>query len=75
MAMECILVYDRFLLCGIELDKLIIDCSSVLNLNLNLNLNRLLVKRQIDNPSLGAVTGGKLGPSSHKRGELRYTII
>ena len=27
-------------------------------LNLNLNLNRLLVKRQIDNPSPGAVTGG-----------------
>ena len=28
------------------------------NLNLNLNLNSLLVKRQIDNPSPGAVTGG-----------------
>ena len=27
-------------------------------LNLNLNLNSLLVKRQIDNPSPGAVTGG-----------------
>ena len=26
--------------------------------NLNLNLNSLLVKRQIDNPSSGAVTGG-----------------
>ena len=26
--------------------------------NLNLNLNSLLVKRQIDNPSPGAVTGG-----------------
>ena len=26
--------------------------------NLNLNLKSLLVKRQIDNPSLGAVTGG-----------------
>ena len=25
---------------------------------LNLNLNSLLVKRQIDNPSPGAVTGG-----------------
>ena len=34
-----------------------------------LNLNSLLVKRQIDNPSPGAVTG-KLVPSSHKRGEL-----
>ena len=45
------------------------------NLNLNLNLNSLLVKRQIDNPSPGAVTGGKLVPSSHKRGELRYAII
>ena len=45
----------------------------------DLNLNSLLVKRQIDNPSLGGVTGGrgcdwgKLVPSSHKRGELRYT--
>ena len=28
------------------------------HLNLNLNLNSLLVKRQIDNPSPGAVTGG-----------------
>ena len=27
-------------------------------LGLNLNLNSLLVKRQIDNPSPGAVTGG-----------------
>ena len=27
-------------------------------MNLNLNLNSLLVKRQIDNPSPGAVTGG-----------------
>ena len=44
-------------------------------LNLNLNLNSLLVKHQIDNPSPGAVTGGQLVPSSHKRGELRYTII
>ena len=26
--------------------------------DLNLNLNSLLVKRQIDNPSQGAVTGG-----------------
>ena len=31
---------------------------SVVRLNLNLNLNSLLVKRQIDNPSPGAVTGG-----------------
>ena len=30
----------------------------VKNLNLNLNLNSSLVKRQIDNPSPGAVTGG-----------------
>ena len=27
-------------------------------IDLNLNLNSLLVKRQIDNPSPGAVTGG-----------------
>ena len=33
------------------------ECFSLL-LNLNLNLNSLLVKRQIDNPSSGAVTGG-----------------
>ena len=32
--------------------------SKNINLNLNLNLNSLLVKRQIDNPSPGAVTGG-----------------
>ena len=35
-----------------------IEASSFVNLNLNLNLNNLLVKRQIDNPSPGAVTGG-----------------
>ena len=40
-----------------------------------LNLNSLLVKRKIYNPSPGAVTEGKLVPSSHKRGELRHTII
>ena len=28
------------------------------SVSLNLNLNSLLVKRQIDNPSPGAVTGG-----------------
>ena len=33
----------------------------------HLNLNRLLVKHQIDNPSSGAVTGGKLVPSSQER--------
>ena len=43
--------------------------------NQNQNQNSLLVIRQIDNPSPGAVTGGKLVPSSHKRGELRYAII
>ena len=32
--------------------------SNVQFLNLNLNLNSLLVKRQADNPSPGAVTGG-----------------
>ena len=32
--------------------------GGTLGLNLNLNLNSLLVKRQIDNPSPGAVTGG-----------------
>ena len=35
----------------------------------------LLVERQTDNPSPGAVIGGKLDPRSHKRGELRYTIV
>ena len=36
------------------------DCVSKFTslVNLNLNLNSLLVKRQIDNPSPGAVTGG-----------------
>ena len=29
-----------------------------IRLHLNLNLNSLLVKRQIDNPSPGGVTGG-----------------
>ena len=31
---------------------------SAISESLNLNLNSLLVKRQIDNPSPGAVTGG-----------------
>ena len=36
------------------------ECHSMCesDVNLNLNLNSLLVKRQIDNPSPGAVTGG-----------------
>ena len=34
------------------------DLCVVVADNLNLNLNSLLVKRQIDNPSPGAVTGG-----------------
>ena len=34
------------------------DSLSPPNAHLNLNLNSLLVKRQIDNPSPGAVTGG-----------------
>ena len=32
------------------------------------------MKRQTDNPSPGAVIGGKLDPRSHKRGELRYAF-
>ena len=32
------------------------------------------MKHQTDNPSPGAVTRGKLVTSSHKRGEVRYTI-
>ena len=44
-------------------------------LNLNLYLNSLLVKRQIDNPSPGDLTGRKSVPSSHKGDELRRTII
>ena len=35
-----------------------VDQSSGFILTLNLNLNSLLVKRQVDNPSPGAVTGG-----------------
>ena len=45
------------------------------NLHTCLILISLLVKRQTVNPSPGAVTGGKLVTSSHKRGELRYTVI
>ena len=33
-------------------------CCAIILFSLNLNLNSLLVKRQIDNPSPGAVTGG-----------------
>ena len=36
----------------------IYDNKSIKLCYLNLNLNSLLVKRQIDNPSPGAVTGG-----------------
>ena len=32
--------------------------TAFISSSLNLNLNSLLVKRQIDNPSPGAVTGG-----------------
>ena len=42
--------------CAEAIEQLSRDCFY--NLNLNLNLNSLLVKRQIDNPSPGAVTGG-----------------
>ena len=35
--------------------QVIVDCRKMV---LNLNLNSLLVKRQIDNPTPGAVTGG-----------------
>ena len=40
------------------LSTLVLTCCLNWDLNLNLNLNSLLVKRQIDNPSPGAVTGG-----------------
>ena len=36
------------------------------DLSLHLNLNSLLVKRQIDNPSPGAVTGGNYPASMDK---------
>ena len=50
---------------------------------MNLNLNGLLVIRQIDNISPEVVgggrgegsPGGKLVPGSHKRCELRHTVI
>ena len=35
------------------------NSEKIFHIDLNLNLNSLLVKRQIDNPSPGAVTGGK----------------
>ena len=44
-------------------------------LNLNLNLNSLLVKRQIDNPSPGAVTGGNLSLALTREVNFRYAII
>ena len=65
--------YLKMLLHEINNQDKVLVCAETLVLNLN--LNSLLVKRQIDNPSPGAVTGGKLVPSSHKRGELRYAII
>ena len=41
-----------------QVDTFILDFEKAFDLNLNLNLNSLLVKRPIDNPSPGAVTGG-----------------
>ena len=48
---EAILIDRHMLFYG----KLLVFMQKVA---LNLNLNSLLVKRQIDNPSPGAVTGG-----------------
>ena len=44
----------------INVIPLMLHTNSIPNVvfDLNLNLNSLLVKRQIDNPSPGAVTGG-----------------
>ena len=42
---------------------------------LNLNLNSLLVKRQIDNPSPGAVTGVNQSLALTREAKLRYAII
>ena len=44
--------------CVIVDNRILFLQKSLLNSSLNLNLNSLLVKRQIDNPSPGAVTGG-----------------
>ena len=38
--------------------------------DLNLNLNSLLVKRQVDNPSPGAVTGG-----NHRSNFVIFTLF
>ena len=42
--------------CGVCLTG--VGRTNAIQCDLNLNLNSLLVKRQIDNPSPGAVTGG-----------------
>ena len=58
---------------------LVLSYSTIVTISMS-GLISLLVKRQTVNPSPGAVTGGGGGerglvPSSHKRGELRYTVI
>ena len=53
---------------------LVLAYSTIVTISMS-GLISLLVKRQTVNPSPGAVTGGKLVHSSHKRGELRYTVI
>ena len=53
---------------------LVLAYSTIVTISMS-GLISLLVKRQTVNPSPGAVTGGKLVPSSHKRGELIYTVI
>ena len=42
----------------VRVDEITSSASPFLHCLLNLNLNSLLVKRQIDNPSKGVVTGG-----------------
>ena len=38
------------------------ESDTVTQISPDLNLNSLLVKHQIDNPSQGAMTGGKISP-------------
>ena len=55
---------------------LVLSYSTIVTISMS-GLINVLVKRQTVNPLPEAVTGGggELVPSSHKRGELRYTVI
>ena len=56
---------------GVRMDKWGVESGR--GVRENLNLNSLLVKRQIDNPSQGALTGGNKS-LAYKSGELRVDV-